>query len=234
MVEASLCQHLRAAARGDPRAWDPLVLALGPRMHAAACRILGDIHDADDACQEAVFALGRAAASFRGEDEPALGRWAVAIACRSALLHARRQLRRAALVRTGLPDGASNLSAASAPEGTDPMALDAARRALEKLPHRHRLPIVLHVFGGLDGMELAHELGISVNAARVRLHRALKRLQRLFLAEGVGATPMAACAALAARPCPPPSLELLARCHPPPSPRRQAAPWRRRPACWQR
>lgn len=41
----------------------------------------------------------------------------------------------------------------------------------------------LAILHGLDGEALAHELGVTPGAARVRLHRALKRLRRAIQAE---------------------------------------------------
>jgi RNA polymerase sigma-70 factor (ECF subfamily) len=208
----SLIHDLRAVAAGDRVAWGRLVQALASRLHAAAYRILGDAHAADDATQEAFLALGRAAAAFRGEDAAAVERWAVAIACRTALMHARGRGRREQRVRTGLPAEAATMAADTQREGPDQQQLAAAMSALHRLPEKHRLPITLHVFGSLDGEDLARELGVSANAARVRLHRAFKKLQALLAAEGVTAAPAVICAALAKAPPPLPGHDLLTRC----------------------
>ncbi len=218
-----MIQDLRAVADGDRTAWERLVQALAARLHAVAHRILGDQHAAEDATQDAFLALGRAAAGFHGDDDAAVERWAVAIACRIALMHARGRGRRERRVRTGLPAEVETMAAESGRESVDPDTLAAAMSALRRLPERHRLPIVLHVFGSLDGAELARELGISANAARVRLHRSLKKLEALLASEGVGVAPAILCADLAKAPPPPPSHELLERCRglawsaPPPS-----------------
>jgi RNA polymerase sigma-70 factor (ECF subfamily) len=220
----TLIHDLRAVAAGDRAAWERLVQALAARLHAATYRILGDAHAADDATQDAFLALGRAAAAFRGEDDSAIERWAVAIACRTALMHARGRGRREQRVRTGLPAEVETMVADTGRDGADPARLDAAMRALGRLPEKHRLPITLHVFGSLDGAELARELGVSANAARVRLHRAFKKLEALLAAEGVTAAPSVICAELARTSPPLPGHDLLAKCRglewssPPPTP----------------
>jgi RNA polymerase sigma-70 factor (ECF subfamily) len=212
MDAPSLIEDLRAVVGGDRAAWERLVQALAGRLHAAAYRILGDVHAAEDATQEAFLALGRAAADFRGEDDAAVERWAVAIACRTALMHARGRGRREQRVRTGLPAEVETMAAESEREGADPLTLAKAMRALHRLPEQHRLPITLHVFGSLDGPELARELGLTANAARVRLHRAFKKLEALLAAEGVTAAPALICGDLAKASPPPPGHDLLARC----------------------
>lgn len=57
------------------------------------------------------------------------------------------------------------------------LELDVVDRALAHLPENYRLVIVLRDVYGLSLEELAAELGISVVAAKVRLHRARKRLR---------------------------------------------------------
>lgn len=55
--------------------------------------------------------------------------------------------------------------------------LEAVDRALALLPENHRSAIVLRDVYGLTLEQMAKELGISVVAAKVRLHRARKRLR---------------------------------------------------------
>lgn len=57
--------------------------------------------------------------------------------------------------------------------------LDTVERALASLPETHRAAIVLRDVYGLTIDEMAHELGVSNVAAKVRLHRARKRLRDL-------------------------------------------------------
>ena len=55
--------------------------------------------------------------------------------------------------------------------------------ALAQLRAKDREVIELAAVHGLRGSELAEALGVSVNSAQVRLHRARKRLSALFEAE---------------------------------------------------
>src|SRR5436190_1751146 len=68
------------------------------------------------------------------------------------------------------PEGAAESSA----------MLDRLSLALEALPPKLRVLVVLKDVYGLSHEEIAEELGISVPAAKVRLHRGRKRLRDLL------------------------------------------------------
>lgn len=76
---------LRAASRGDARAFEDLVRSLAPGMYAFMCGMLGDEHEAEDAMQETFV---RAARALEGHDgrSPLVG-WIYGIARRVALTH---------------------------------------------------------------------------------------------------------------------------------------------------
>lgn len=51
------------------------------------------------------------------------------------------------------------------------------------LPAPHREVLILTKFIGLGIEETAHKLGISKSAVKVRVHRAIRRLEKLMEAE---------------------------------------------------
>ncbi len=61
-----------------------------------------------------------------------------------------------------------------------PETIELVDQALAQLSDDDREVIELAAFGGLTGSDLAVALGISVNAARVRLHRARRRLTAFY------------------------------------------------------
>jgi RNA polymerase sigma factor (sigma-70 family) len=177
-----------ATAAGDREAWSRLVAALSPRIHAVAFRILGDAVAADDVTQDAALAMGRGIGRLRATDDAGVGRWAVGLGCRIALQHARSRRRREQRISTGLGAIGSVATADSRGDHADPDDLALLMCTLDELPDRQRLPIVLHFFAGLDGPALGAEIGVSPNAARVRLHRALRRLQEILGEHGLVAS----------------------------------------------
>jgi len=54
------------------------------------------------------------------------------------------------------------------------------RDCIAKLPEKHRIPLLLRDIEGLGNDELARELGVTVNAAKIRLHRARQALRSLL------------------------------------------------------
>ena len=75
-------------------------------------------------------------------------------------------------VRTGMPDGGSTTSAEESAVRREDL-----RRALLKLSHHDRLIVILYFYLDLPLAEVAEIAGTSAGAARVRLHRALRRLR---------------------------------------------------------
>jgi RNA polymerase sigma-70 factor (ECF subfamily) len=64
--------------------------------------------------------------------------------------------------------------------------LDRLSVALDELPPKLRVLVVLKDVYGLSHEEIAEELGISVSAAKVRLHRGRKRLRDLLYDDSPG------------------------------------------------
>jgi hypothetical protein len=69
-------------------------------------------------------------------------------------------------------------------ERPDHHLLEHVQQALARLPEEHRRPLLLHVVGGLSYEELSADLRCTVNSARVKVHRALKRVRDLLGTDG--------------------------------------------------
>src|SRR6478735_7868133 len=78
-----------AVLAGDPDAYRVLVEREGAAVVRACHRVLGDLHEAEDAAQEAFVTAYRSLASWRG-DGP-FGAWLTRIAVRIALREAGRR-----------------------------------------------------------------------------------------------------------------------------------------------
>lgn len=178
-IEAQLLQR---AGQGDRGAFDELVARTAPAIWALVRRRTLGSGEAEDAVQECFLAAWRGAANFRGEGT--VRSWL----CALARNHAARTWRR----RVGEPLHAVPLHELGglAGWGDDP------ERAASAAEDRHRLFTALALLSagdqeivarcdleGLSGPEAAAALGITSNAARVRLHRARLHLM-VALREG--------------------------------------------------
>ena len=176
-ARAELLDRLRA---GDDAAAETLVRRHGGRMLSAARRILPTEEDAQDALQEAFLSAFDKIDTFRGEAQ--LDTWLHRIAINAALMKL-RSLRRQEEHEIGerLPAFTDCGHFARQPtrwsRAADQPVLREELRAvvregIEGLPDNYRIPLLLRDIEGLSNKEVAEQLGVSVGAAKLRVHRA--------------------------------------------------------------
>jgi len=162
------------ARRGDPDAFETLVLAYQSLAFRTAFLIAGDAADAEEAAQDGFVKAHRALGRFRS-GEP-FRPWLLTIVANEARNRRRTRGRRAGLA----------LRAAAVPDvpGEDPeeAALATERRqrlltAVERLRDDDRDVLACRYFLDLSETETAAALGIARGTVKSRTHRALARLQ---------------------------------------------------------
>jgi RNA polymerase sigma-70 factor (ECF subfamily) len=188
--ETTLVAALRA---GDPRAYEEFVRAYAGRIKAVAERYLRNEEDANDVVQEAFLAAFKALASFEGKSQ--LSTWLHRIAVNAALMKLRSRSRRgegqfseeeaeALLPKfAGLGVHATPQRAfAEVPcEGIERSETCAhVRRSIDQLPELYRTALLLRDIEELENEEVAARLGVTVNAAKIRVHRARQMLRTLL------------------------------------------------------
>jgi len=183
--EAQLIERLRV---GCHSAFRELVETHGGRMLAAANGLLHNEEDAREVLQEAFLSAFKALASFDGRC--ALGTWLHRITVNAALMRMRAQQSRVyETVDELLPDfvGLGVFAGAQAEwsegpgSGAERAELQGAvLAAIASLPESHRVPLLLRDIEGLSNADVAGELGVSVNAAKIRVHRARQALRTLL------------------------------------------------------
>lgn len=165
------------AQKGDRAAFAALVRAHQDEVYTLARRLVGDPHLASDVAQEALIRAWRALPKFRGEAR--LSTWLYRITVNTSWTHKERANRHAASPIDEHYDIA-------APEGADHPVVAGEilelrgrlRAALDRLPEGQRQVVVMKDIHGWSHAEIAEATGISVTAAKVRLHRARARLAK--------------------------------------------------------
>jgi RNA polymerase sigma-70 factor (ECF subfamily) len=165
-----------AVLAGDRDAFRVLVDREGAAVVRACHRILGDIHEAEDAAQEAFVTAFKSLAGWRG-DGP-FGAWLTRIAVRIAL----RRLERRREV--SWIDPADPVAAIDVPGGPDPAtsalrserAAD-VRSAVARLDEPYREIVALRFFGDLSLEEIAIQTGRPLGTVKTHLRRGLIRLR---------------------------------------------------------
>lgn len=172
-IAASERDHdlMRRVALGDLSAFEELVLRHQDRAWAVAWRSLGDSAEAQDVVQEAFLRVLRAAPRYR--PVAPFRTYLFQIVTRLCLdVRAKRR-----------PDYVRDLPEVAGQSQTPEERLQhrerelAVRRALERLPPRHRAAIVLRHEEGFSYDEIAQVLAVSPKAVDSLLQRARKSLK---------------------------------------------------------
>jgi RNA polymerase sigma factor (sigma-70 family) len=169
----SLHETIRAAQTGDDTAFEDLMVLTERRVAQIAWAILGDSEDVKDAVQETFMRLYRFLGRYDASRD--FSAWLARITvnvCRDSL---RRRSR-----------GFEPLENAPAPESSDPRAdeelihrteLALLRRAIDALPPKERLAVILREVEGMPTNEVATALGSTVTTVRVQISRARAKLR---------------------------------------------------------
>jgi RNA polymerase sigma-70 factor (ECF subfamily) len=168
------------ASAGDEQAFVELTAPLRRRLHTHCYRMLGSVHDADDALQETMLRAWRGIG--RVEPGSQLSSWLYRIATNVCLRMIEQRGRRAAVaVDAFLQPYPDALLEPRAPE-TEVERREAIGlafvAAVQLLPPRQRAVLVLRDVLGWTATETAELLGTSVAAANSALQRARDRVER--------------------------------------------------------
>ena len=198
MAPADNSDLVRRAQSGDSRAFDELIAAHRSELRAHCYRMLGSVHDADDALQDAVFRAWKGLSGFT--ERGTVRAWLYSIATRTALDVAAHRSRRELPVDFGpsagpdadldppntdipwlepYPDQCLESSPDAKFEQRESIEL-AFVVALQHLPPLQRAVLLLREVLGFSTAEIASQLGTSpasVNSALQRA-RAAVRAQR--------------------------------------------------------
>jgi RNA polymerase sigma-70 factor (ECF subfamily) len=168
----ALCALARQAARGH-RACEELLQRCRPIVHAIVLDRVRNPEVAEDLTQEALADLAQALPRLR--ESAAFNVWLRQI----TINRCRMWWRRPQPVLEPLSEEYQRLVHEDA-------FVTAARRetwrelqrALEDLPEKSRLALLMHVVSGLSQAEIAEALGCSVSSVAVRIHRARHNLRQ--------------------------------------------------------
>ena len=168
-----------AARRGDRAAFDELVRRTYVDTYTLAVRLTGNEEDARDVVQETYLRAWKGLKRFRGD--AAFTTWLYRITANvSYTLVDRRRRRRTSPIEDvpeqidiGVEARTEDLVGAT-------LGLSELAESLDRLSPSLRSLVILKDVYGLSHEEIAEDLGISVSAAKVRLHRGRKRLREML------------------------------------------------------
>jgi RNA polymerase sigma-70 factor, ECF subfamily len=170
---------VEAARHGSKTAFDELVRRTYVDTYTLAARLTGNEEDARDVVQEAYLRAWKGMRKFRGDAQ--FTTWLYRITANASYTHLQKRNRQ----RTSRLDDVDepiDVRHEGAPEASaeSDAGLSELATALDALPPKLRQVVVLKDVYGLSHEAIAAELGISISAAKVRLHRGRKRLRELL------------------------------------------------------
>ena len=174
---------IRAAQQGEREAFDELVRQTYVDTFTLACRLTGNEEDARDVAQDAYLRAWRGIGRFRGEAQ--FSTWMYRITANAASTHThRRRRQRTEQLEEYMQPVEDRVESLPGPAAESAEALDRVSDAIATLPAKLRHVVILKDVYGLSHEDIAAELDISVAAAKVRLHRARRKLKDMLYEQG--------------------------------------------------
>lgn len=172
LPDNDLMQRIKS---GDAAAFRLLVLKHLPKSHAIARRLLHVHQDAEEATQDAFTKVWVHAARFDAR-QAAFGTWFYRILTRTCL----DMLRKRPIPHSDISDMQDSLADPSrSQESSLSSQQEAARiqKAVQSLPEKQRLAVVLCYFEGMTNPEAAEIMQLHIKALEGLLVRARKQLR---------------------------------------------------------
>ena len=162
----------RAAAEGDERALELLLLRHYDRIHGVVRRVVRNAADVEEARQDALLAVARGIHSFDGRAR--FTTWLHRVATNAALMHLRRHRRDPEPVEQ-LPESGSGIG----PERIVVGRLE-LEDALDRLAPEFREAVLLADQAELEYQEIAERLGVPIGTVRSRVNRGRAKLVEIL------------------------------------------------------
>jgi RNA polymerase sigma-70 factor (ECF subfamily) len=169
--------------------FDALYGTFRPRILRYLARLIGP-DQAEDVAQEVFVKISRSLGAFRNEAQ--LSTWIYRIATNAALDKVRSAEYRSALrilpIEGSCESAAADIVIESAEASGEQQAIrgemtDCVRGLLKQLPESYRTVLILGDMEGMKDREIAEVLDVTLEAAKVRLHRARARLRKILDSE---------------------------------------------------
>ncbi|MFT4640455.1 MAG: RNA polymerase sigma factor (sigma-70 family) [Verrucomicrobiales bacterium] len=181
-METSHALLRRFVAEQSEASFRALVERHGDLIYSTAYRCLRDSHAAEDVCQEVFALLVRNAERLLKIDS--IEGWLYAQACRRASNWRRKERRRQRREEQAMSE-ANQMETDTAAWAEVALELESAMLGL---PNVDQQVILLRFFQGLKHSEVAHTIGVTEEAARKRVTRALEKLRLKLERRGVVAS----------------------------------------------
>ncbi len=167
------------ALQGEQAAFNDIVAQYSALMLRTASMIVGDRDIAEDVVQDALIQVWHHLPELR--EAGALRSWLMRIVVNQCISFKRKLARSAAFMRQSLLEQETDMLAQVADDHKGRMERDwDIAHAINHLPMKQRVAIVLHYYYGMTLPEMAGTLQISENTLKKRIQAALTNLRHIF------------------------------------------------------
>lgn len=183
----------KTAGGNDAAAFDRLYREHVDRIYRFAQRLCGQMDDAKDLVQDTFLNAYRGLNRFRGDAQ--ISTWLYTIASRACIRMRRKRKgepERELSLEEFIPTSEGEFKLQIPTDGLTPEeALEnkelrrALQQAIQKLPKKYRLVLVLRDMEGLTAKEVGSVMGLNERAVKSRLHRARLFVRRELSARGL-------------------------------------------------
>ena len=180
MQTGDLATTVRQARLGDQAALTELHGLLAPRVRGLCRHMLGSLEQAEDATSEIFLRFSKIIGSFDGSIP--LERWMLKVAGHHCIDLLRKRSREQQMIVQTDAQALPVAIAADSPlnELLHREQVEGVRAAIEKLPAKFRLPLVLRYYSDLSYDEIAEQLGMKRAHVATLIFRAKQELRRLL------------------------------------------------------
>jgi RNA polymerase sigma factor (sigma-70 family) len=160
-----------AARQGDRAAYANLVRRHYKAVFLVCVGVLGNVHDSEDAAQDAMFKGFEKIRQLRQADQ--FGHWIITIARNVSINLLRKRSTAGRVLEQTAPSQGWR-------EGTT----EDVREAVAKLPCELRLPLVMYYFDGRSVKTVAEKLNVSTSGVYAKLRMAIRELHEILTVPG--------------------------------------------------
>jgi RNA polymerase sigma-70 factor (ECF subfamily) len=173
-------QAIRVFREGNPEGFDHLLRKYRLQVYRICYRFTGNHHDADDQAQEVFLRVFRGLARFRGQSR--FSTWVYRIAVNTCLNWVATRKK----ATEPLPENMADPSPGQAESLAQAERSRAVREAVDRLPPKQRMTLVLRAFHGLTHREISEVMEKPVGTVKANFFFALQNLRKNL--EEVGLT----------------------------------------------
>ena len=170
MLDRELIQQFQD---GDIKSFDELVKRYYPQSYQFFFRMVYDPMEADDLCQETFIRVYKGLKKFRYESQFTTWLYRISVNVANSYFRKRQLME--------IFTSERNLEHISIDEPYESQGFEPSIwKAIQKLPRKQRMVLILRVFQQLSFKELAGVIGISENSAKVNYYHAINRMKELI------------------------------------------------------